>query len=95
MRFAGVDGREAAERLRDTELFASPLEDDDAWWVHELVGADVFGRDGRRFGTVTSVVANPASDLLELDTGALVPLRFVVDRRLGAVVVDPPSGLLD
>jgi 16S rRNA processing protein RimM len=55
----------------------------------------VEGPDGRPFGTVESVVANPASDLLELDTGALVPLTFVVERRPGVVVIDPPDDLLD
>ncbi len=33
---------------------------------------------GTRLGTVVSVEANPASDLLVLDGGALIPLRFVV-----------------
>ena len=93
--FAGVTDPDAAEALRDTVLSAEPLEDRDALWVHELVGSEVWGLDGRRHGTVVSVEANPASDLLVLDTGALVPLRFVVSHQPGRVVVDPPEGLLD
>jgi hypothetical protein len=46
-------------------------------------------------GTVTAVVANPVSDLLELDGGGLVPLRCVVDHGPGRIVVDIPAGLLD
>jgi 16S rRNA processing protein RimM len=63
--------------------------------VHDLVGAEVLEPDGTRRGRVTAVVANPAADLLELDTGALVPLTFVVEHGGGRVVVDPPVGLFD
>ena len=52
--------------------------------------------EGSAVGTVESVQANPGSDLLVLDGGALVPVVFVVERRDdGAVVVDLPEGLLD
>ena len=95
MTFAGVDTRERAEGIRGTVLRARPLEDEDAWWVHELIGSEVFDTDGARLGTVRAVVANPASDLLELDGGALVPLRFVVERSSGRVVLEVPPGLLD
>jgi len=95
MRFSGVDTRERAEGLRGTVLRARPLEDDDAWWVHELIGSEVFDTEGAHLGTVQAVVANPASDLLELDGGALVPLRFVVERSAGRVVLELPAGLLD
>ena len=45
---------------------------------------------------VASVMANPAGDILELDDGALVPLRFVVSwtPRL-QVQVDAPEGLFE
>jgi 16S rRNA processing protein RimM len=95
MTFAGVDSREAAEALRGTVLRGAPLDDEDAWWVHELIGSVVLDPAGTQVGMVTGVLANPASDLLELDTGALVPLRFVVERSVGRVVVDAPVGLLD
>ena len=39
--------------------------------------------------------ANPAADLLVLDTGALVPVVFITDHADGAVTIDPPEGLLD
>jgi 16S rRNA processing protein RimM len=95
VQFEGVAGRDAAEALRGTVLSAEPLEDADALWVHELVGSRVEGTDGTDYGVVTAVEANPASDLLVLDGGGLVPLRFVVDHEPGRVVVDPPAGLLD
>lgn len=97
--FAGVGSREAADALRGTELRAEPLEDPEALWVHELVGATVVDTTGEARGTVVAVVANPADDLIELDSGALVPVGFVTgwidagdDRQL---VIDPPDGIFD
>jgi 16S rRNA processing protein RimM len=63
--------------------------------VHQLIGMPVIAEDGITVGVVESVQANPASDLLVLDTGTLIPAVFVVERRDGAVVVDLPEGLLD
>jgi 16S rRNA processing protein RimM len=96
VRFEGIVDRSGAEALRGRVLRAPPLDDPDTFWVHELVGADVVSVDGRSFGTVVAVEANPASDLLVLDGGRLVPLRFVVDHEPGTrVTVDVPPGLLD
>jgi 16S rRNA processing protein RimM len=97
--FAGVDTREAADALHGTTLYGEPVtdEDPDALWIHELIGAEVVERDGPSRGRVLAVLDNPASDLLELDSGALVPLHFVVDhdRAAGRIVVDVPAGLFE
>ena len=93
--FEGVADRDEAERLRGLVLQAEPFEDPEVLWVHELVGSEMVGVDGRRLGRVVEVEANPASDLLVLEEGGLVPLRFVVSQGPGQVVVDPPAGLLD
>ena len=95
VQFDGVDDREAAEQLREAVLWAEPLPDDGAWWVHELVGSEVVDADGAVIGRVAAVQANPASDLLVLDDSSLIPLRFVVDRQPGRLVTDLPPGLLD
>ena len=79
--FAGVDGRDGAEALRGTRLSAPALEEEGALWVHELIGAEVVDVDGGSHGSVLAVEANPASDLLVLAGGHLVPLTFVVERR--------------
>ena len=42
-----------------------------------------------------ALARRPASDLLELESGALIPLAFHVGHGDGRVVVDPPPGLLD
>jgi 16S rRNA processing protein RimM len=96
-KFAGVDSREAAEALRGAVITAEAIDDPDALWVHELVGAEVATPDCRTWGRVAAVVANPASDLLELEDGTLIPEVFVTDAS-GLplrVVVDPPEGLLE
>ena len=93
--FAGVEDRNQAEALRGVVLLAEPLDEEGALWVHELIGAAVVGIDGRSYGVVEAVEANPASDLLVLPGERLVPLVFVVDQQPGRVVIDPPAGLLD
>ena len=96
--FDGVDDRNEAERLRGTVLTGEPLDpgdDTDELWVHELVGSELCDPTGRVLGRVAAVEANPASDLLVLESGHLVPIVFVVEAGGGRVVVDPPAGLLD
>jgi 16S rRNA processing protein RimM len=63
--------------------------------VHHLVGAAVVELDGTDRGRCTAVIDNPAADLLELESGALVPMTFVVAFDGGVVTIDPPEGLFD
>lgn len=95
VQFAGVESREAAEALHGLVLRAEPLDDPDALFVHELIGSEVVDEAGTVLGTVESVEQNPASNLLVLDGGALVPVRFITAREEHRLVVDVPQGLLD
>jgi 16S rRNA processing protein RimM len=90
-----VETREGAEALRGVVLTAPPLTDAEAWWVHDLIGAQVVDTAGRAIGVVNAVEANPASDLLVLGDGRLIPLRFIVARQPGVLTADPPPGLLE
>ncbi len=96
VRFEGVTSREQADGLRATVLSAAGIDDPDALWVHDLIGARAVLSDGTPCGIVRAVQANPADDLLVLSSGALVPSRFVQgfddERRL---LLDVPEGLLD
>jgi 16S rRNA processing protein RimM len=78
-------------------LEAEPVDVPGTLWVHELIGAAVRDVDGTELGLVRAVEANPASDLLVLESGGLIPLRFVTehDMAAGLLVVDIPEGLLD
>jgi 16S rRNA processing protein RimM len=95
VRFEGYVTRNETETLRGLVLRAEPLDDADELWVHELIGSRVVEVDGTDRGTVTAVEANPASDLLVLDSGALVPLNFMVEADAGRIVVEVPVGLFD
>jgi 16S rRNA processing protein RimM len=92
--FVGVASREAAEALHGVVLSAEPVDDPDVLWVHELIGSELATPDGTTWGRIASVHEAPASDLLELEDGTLVPVVFVVEQEPGRVVVDPPEGLL-
>ena len=100
VRFDGVDDRSAAEKLTNSILLAEPLpdvgdDDGDALWVHELIGSRVIDQQGVERGTCVAVIDNPAHDILELDSGVLIPVTFVVSCRAGITTVDPPDGLFD
>ncbi|MEY2400009.1 MAG: rRNA processing protein RimM [Ilumatobacteraceae bacterium] len=98
VRFEGIDDRSAAEKLTNATLQAEPLDDvddDDALWVHELIGSRVVDQSGVERGTCIAVIDNPAHDILELDNGALIPVIFVVGCSGGVATIDPPEGLFD
>jgi 16S rRNA processing protein RimM len=96
VRLAGVESRDAAERLRGTELLvpraAAPALGADEWWAEDLEGCRVV--DGERdLGRVARLVPLPSCEALEV-TGAgedfLVPLVRDAVRR-----VDVEAKLID
>ena len=101
VRFSTVPDRRAAEALHGAELFAEAIDDPDALWIHDLIGAEVRLNAGQVVGIVSSVEGSAASDVLVLDDGRMVPLVFVVshgwpaDEGRFVVIIDPPAGLLD
>jgi len=97
VRFEGITDRTAAEKLTNSTLMAEPLSDvdDDALWVHDLIGSRVVDQNGIDRGACVAVVDNPAHDIIELDSGSLVPVAFVVDCHDGVTTVDVPDGLFD
>ncbi len=98
--FEGVDDREAAEHLRGETLLAAPILDDSEVWIHEISGLPVYDQQGKLLGAVVALELNPASDLLVLDSGLLVPLIFLKDgdldyHKTGVLHVEIPEGLLE
>ena len=95
----GIDDRTSAEALVNRVVWAEPIDDPEAVWIHEVIGARVRDVDGVEHGRCVAVLANPADDLLELDDGALLPARFVerIERDDDGVIVlvDPPAGLFE
>jgi 16S rRNA processing protein RimM len=94
--FEGVDDRNAAEAIGGASLLAEPLPAvaaGDDLYVHDLIGCEVVDQRGVMQGRCISVLANPAHDILELDTGWLVPVVFVQGFVDGRVAVVAPDGL--
>ncbi len=50
VRFAGIEGFEDAQALRGAVLMAEALEDPEALFVHDLIGAEVFDPSGTKRG---------------------------------------------
>ena len=95
VRFDTIATREEADAARGLMLRAEPLEKPDELWVHELIESEVIDTVGTVLGRCVAIEANPASDLIVLDGGGLIPLRFVTAHEPGKVTVDPPAGLLE
>jgi len=94
--FAEIPDRTAAEKWRGVVLRAERLDDDNVLWIDDLFDAMVVTTDGVERGRVVSIEQNPASDLLVLDTGALVPLTFVTNVTPHELItVDVPEGLFE
>jgi hypothetical protein len=58
----------------EVERRALPDPEPDHYYVADLVGCDVVREDGVRLGSVAAVEDHPANAVLELDSGALLPL---------------------
>ncbi len=94
--FDRIGSREEADRWRGVVLSAPRLNDESVIWIDQLYGAEVVDAQGVRRGVVVEVEANPASDLMVLDSGALVPLTFVVTLEANTrVQIEAPEGLFE
>lgn len=63
--------RGAELSVRGSALVPLP---EDSYYVADLVGLDVLDENDVRVGAVRDVLPGPANDVLELDTGVLLPL---------------------
>jgi 16S rRNA processing protein RimM len=110
VRFAGCEGREAAENLRGILLVVDSAQlpasrDPEEFHDHELIGLDVMTTAGDQVGVVRDVLHH-GQDLLVIEgrnerSGAQILVPFVaplvpeVDVAAGRLVIDPRPGLLD
>jgi 16S rRNA processing protein RimM len=104
-RFKGVSDRDAAERLRNLELYVSrdrlpPIEGSDEFYCTDLVGLAAHDPGGARIGEIIAVQNFGAGDLLEVKLDAARDTVFVpftettvphVDIAGGKVVIDRPA----
>ena len=70
-RIAGIDDRDAAERLRNLELFIPrtrlpQIDETDTFYHADLIGLDVVTADGTQIGTVRALHNFGAGDIIEI-----------------------------
>ena len=81
-RLAGVNDREAAEALRNVELFIArdvlpPIEEADTFYYADLVGLSAVTAEGAKLGTVSAVHNFGAGDIIEImPTGSGEPMML-------------------
>jgi 16S rRNA processing protein RimM len=104
-RIAGVADRDAAEALRNLDLFVArerlpEIEEADTYYYTDLVGLSAVTADGATLGTVTAVHNFGAGDIIEIaSTGGGAPLMLSftetavpkVDLKAKQIVVVPPA----
>ncbi|MCE7030690.1 ribosome maturation factor RimM [Jiella avicenniae] len=109
VRFAEVADRNHAERLNGTELFVDRSvlpepEDDDEFYLEDLIGLEARTSDGEIVGRIVAVHDFGAGDILELAPlkGPTVMIPFSeaavpeLDLDAGFILVDPrAAGLVD
>ena len=102
VRFEDAKTREDALALKGWELriFRDQLAElpEGKFYIHDVVGLEVFTTDGRSLGKVTEVLRQPANDVY-VTAQALIPaIKSVVveiDIPGGKMVIRPVPGLLD
>jgi 16S rRNA processing protein RimM len=83
----------AVERgaMIEVERDALPPTEEDEYYAFELVGLPVIEENGRELGSVKAVTTGIANDVLELDSGVLLPMIEdcirTVDLTAGRIVV--------
>lgn len=64
-----------------------------SYYVADLIGLEVLDENGARLGAVRDVLPGPANDVIEVDTGLLLPLVEdcvrEVDLAAGTVLLNP------
>jgi 16S rRNA processing protein RimM len=102
-RLAGVSTREAAETLKNVELFARrdqlPPPAHDEFYYDDLVGLEAVDAAGAPLGRVVSLMNYGAGDVLEIapaQGGETLLLPFTkrlaprIDFEAGRIVIEPP-----
>jgi 16S rRNA processing protein RimM len=104
-RLAGIDDRNAAERLTGVKLYVSrerlpPVEDEETFYHADLIGLAAVTPEGAPLGTVTAIHNFGAGDIVEIAPeggGATLMLPFTdttvpeIDLAAGRMVVVPPA----
>lgn len=105
VKFEGVNTREEAEALNRVELFIDraklpELEEEDEFYIEDLIGMDVLDESGVQLGTVLAVPNFGAGDMLEIkptNSSSTYYLPFTkevvpeIDFENASLTVEPPA----
>jgi 16S rRNA processing protein RimM len=111
VRFEGVNDRTQAESLRGLWIYihedeAAVLEED-TYWIHDIIGLDVYSDEGRFLGEITDVMPTGSNDVYILKTPsnvnrgqelllpAIAEVVLEVDLAARRMTVHLVAGLLD
>lgn len=103
-RIAGIEDRNAAEKLRNIDLFVPrgrlpPIEEADTFYHADLVGLEAVSEAGVALGAVIAIHNFGAGDLIEIEPASggeplLLPFNETtvptIDLKAGRIVVVPP-----
>lgn len=94
-----IDDRSAAEALRGARIFVARSSfptagDDEFYWV-DLIGLQVFNRDGVHLGEVAGLLDNGAQSVLRLRADAQSPERLIPFVAAHIDRVDPAARRID
>jgi 16S rRNA processing protein RimM len=106
LKLESINSSEIAEGYRNKFVYI-PEEDleelpEDSYYIKDLLGLEVFEKNGEKLGLVSDIIKGPGQDLYEIKGNGktfLLPgvKEFVLDIDLAKkrITVDPPKGLLD
>ncbi len=105
VKLVGFDDRNAVEGFRGSDVLI-PLEQamplpEDTYYIHEIVGLEVWTDEGERLGVVSDVLSLPANDVYVVDADeteiwlpAIEDVILEIDPEEGRMVVRLLPGLL-
>ena len=106
-KISNITDRNSAERLKNTELFASssilPPADDGEFYHSELIGLEARDENGKKIGTINNILNFGAGDILEITLlngeEQLVPFSapwvLEINTKVGFISISPIDYLED
>jgi len=107
IKFAHLHSRDEAEKLRNRELYIEQADllplDEDAYYIHELIGLNVENEAGRILGSIVDVESYPANDVyvMRSESGKeeLIPavkdVVLSINLDAGKMIIREIEGLFD
>lgn len=101
IKFEACDDRTCAEELRDAELMIDKTElkelESGQFYVHDIIGLDVYTTGGEHIGQVTDVLQGAGNDVYVTPRGMIPAVKqFVkeIDLEARRMVIDPIEGMI-